>query len=215
MNDNTYSLQKPRLRGHLHQSFFFFFLGATLILLIAFFEHQNYNSLMIYLASLNLLYLISTLYHRPNWDDKKRMLMRRLDHSAIFLLISGTACPIITIKLTSELSKNLQLANWVIALIGIFISLIWVKASKKINASIYLIAGFFWVIFLKHFYLSMNMLEFTLLLAGGFFYINGAIVYAFKKPNFIKNIFGYHEFFHLLVILGSLSHLLLIIRIFK
>ena len=136
---------------------------------------------MIYLASLNLLYLISTLYHRPNWDDKKRMLMRRLDHSAIFLLIAGTACPIITIKLTSDLSKNLQLANWVIALIGIFISLIWVKASKKINASIYLIAGFFWVIFLKHFYLSMNMLEFTLLLAGGFFLYQWRHCLRFKK----------------------------------
>lgn len=214
MEQSISPLKKPLLRGHLHQAFFFFALGASLILLKTHYAHKDLAVLLIYLITLNGLYLISTLYHRPNWNEKKRMLMRRLDHSAIFLLIAGTATPIIAIKLPEDIGDKLQIANWAIAIAGVIISLIWVKASKKINAIIYILAGGFWLIFLKNFYISMNAQQILALILGGFFYILGALIYAAKKPNLFQNIFGYHELFHLFVILGSLMHFWLINSIY-
>lgn len=215
MEQSLNLLKKPLLRGHLHQAFFFFTLGASFMFLINTYHHKYINTLLVYLTSLNLLYFISALYHRPNWNEKKRMIMRRLDHSAIFILIAGTATPIIATKIPINLSSQLQIANWSIALLGIFVSLIWVKSPKIFNAIIYVLAGGFWFLFLKIFYQTMNQFEFLALILGGLFYIIGAIVYAFKIPNIMKNVFGYHELFHFFVIMGSLAHLALITYIFK
>lgn len=210
MEQSLNILKKPLLRGHLHQAFFFFTLGASLMFLINVFHHQYIGTLLVYLTSLNLLYFISALYHRPNWSEKKRMMMRRLDHSAIFILIAGTATPIIATKIPTNMGTHLQVANWSIALLGIFVSLIWVKSPKIFNAVIYILAGGFWFLFLKIFYQTMNTFEFFALIIGGVFYIIGALIYAFKIPNLMKNIFEYHELFHLFVIFGSLAHLALI-----
>lgn len=216
INDNKTNLQatKPLLRGHLHQAFFFFSLGASIMLYMHLYQHQYALKLFIYLLSLNSLYLISTLYHRPNWNEVKRMIMRRLDHSAIFFLIAGTATPIIALKLPDNINTDLQIANWTIALLGVAVSLIWVKAPKIFNFFIYILAGCFWLIFLRQFYLTMNAFELSTLILGGIFYIFGAVFYATKKPNFIKNVFGYHELFHLFVILGSIAHFSLITYIY-
>lgn len=208
-------LQKPLLRGHFHQAFFFFTLGASSIIISKYFHHHAFLELFIYLLSLNALFLISALYHRPNWSEKKRMWMRRLDHCAIFILIAGTGTPVLALRMPNNILKFMQTSNWIIAIIGILFSLIWVKAPKKLNALVYLGAGSFWFIFLKTFFATMSNVEFSLLLSGGIIYILGAGVYALKKPNLFKNIFGYHELFHVLVIIGSILHLILVLQLYE
>lgn len=205
---------KPLLRGHFHQSFFFFIFGASTIIVSNYYNHLYFLELITYLISLNSLFLISALYHRPNWSQKKRMWMRRLDHSAIFILIAGTGTPILRLRTPGEMSNLLLSANWTIAFLGILFSLVWITAPKIINATVYLGAGGFWFIFLKTFYNTMDPIEFFLLLGGGFVYILGAIIYASKKPNLFKSVFGYHELFHILVIVGSILHLILVLKLY-
>lgn len=205
---------KPLLRGHFHQAFFFVIFGASTIIISKHYLGPYFFELLIYLLSLNALFLISALYHRPNWSPKKRMWMRRLDHSAIFILIAGTGTPILRLRTPDEMSNLLLSANWTIAFFGILFSLVWITAPKIINAAVYLGAGGFWFIFLKTFYNTMDPIEFFLLLGGGFVYILGAIIYASKKPNLFKSVFGYHELFHVLVIVGSILHLILVLNLY-
>lgn len=50
----------------------------------------------------------------------------------------------------------------------------------------------------------------TWLLLGGLLFTVGALVYITKKPNFRPGVFGFHEMWHVLVILGCLCHYVLI-----
>jgi hemolysin III len=165
---------------------------------------------IIYLISLNLLFLVSTLYHRPNWSEVWRMWMRRFDHAAIYLLIAGTGTPIFFILMDKSVGIKLMYASWLSALAGIIFSLIWVKAPKWLNSLVYMVAGFSILPYMNSFIFALSDYQLYLFFSGALIYITGAIIYALKSPNLYKKIFGYHELFHILVVIGAFLHFLMI-----
>ncbi len=133
--------------------------------------------------------------------------MKRLDHSAIYILIAGTFTPICLLALGEESGKNLLITIWSVATLGVAQSLFYVNAPKWLSAILYVIAGYMILPYLPELKSKVNVF---LLIAGGLVYTAGAICYALKKPNYRPAIFGYHEVFHLLVIVGALLHFILI-----
>ena len=208
MNTHDQKLLKPLLRGHFHQAAFFFALGACAMLVYRVEEKKSLIAALTYSFSLITLFGISTLYHRPTWQPKQRMWMRRLDHSAIYILIAGTSTPICLLALAPETGIKLLQLVWGAAIFGIFQSLIWVNGPKWVSSILYVITGLLVLPFLSELRMVLTTSQIQLIFVGGALYIIGALIYALKRPNPFPKHFGYHEIFHLLVVLAAILHFL-------
>lgn len=198
---------KPLLRGHFHQAAFFTACGACLMLISKSETNLSLSAAIIYSFSLIFLLGTSALYHRINWQPQARQMMKRLDHCAIYILIAGTFTPVCLLALSEESGRQLLLTIWSIAILGVIQSLFFVNAPKWLSAILYVVAGYMILPYVGELQHKVNL---TLLIGGGVIYTVGALTYALKWPNLRPLVFGYHEVFHLLVILGAAFHFVLV-----
>ncbi len=213
MSTTKNALSKPLLRGHSHQAAFFMALGACAMLMGQAQDVRHFIPALIYSFSLIALFGISALYHRPNWNPKQRMFMKRLDHAAIYILIAGTSTPICLLKLPMDTGIKLMELVWGAAFLGIFQSLFWANAPKWLSSILYVTAGLLVLPYRAELSDVLSTKDLIFLYSGGVVYITGAVIYALKKPNPFPKIFGYHEIFHLLVIVGASLHFLVISKL--
>ena len=206
---------KPLLRGHFHQAMFFIMLGAGIPLLVRSKNHEEIISISIYLTCALLMFGISTLYHRINWKPEKRYLLKKLDHSGIYLMIAGTFTPLALLGLSEVSASKLLITIWTTALLGVVQSIIFVNLPKIISAIIYVIAGYLVLPYLSELKNSLGDTAVNLIVAGGALYTIGAICYGIKRPVFNPKVFSYHEVFHVFVNLGAVTHLILIYSIIE
>jgi hemolysin III len=136
--------------------------------------------------------------------------MKRLDHSAIYILIAGTFTPICLLALQGDSGKNLLMTIWIIAILGVLQTLFYVGTPKWLSATLYVFAGYMILPYLSELKNNMGPYNVILLIAGGLTYTLGALVYALKRPILRPEIFGYHEVFHILVILAVSLHFIVI-----
>jgi len=204
---------KPLLRGHLHQAAFFIALGACAMLVAISPNTESFIACLIYSISQANLFGISALYHRPNWGNVGRTRMRRLDHASIFVSIAGSFTPICLLAIQGVGGIKLLTIVWIFAAVGIIQSLFWVKAPKCLKASMYVIMGWLALPYLTEINGALGTVSTVLLIAGGVIYTIGAVVYATKRPNPSPAFFGYHEIFHLLVVIAAICHFSVITRI--
>jgi hemolysin III len=143
------------------------------------------------------------------------MRMRRLDHSAIFLLIAGTGTPLCLIAIPNNGGMQLLKIIWIACAIGVTQSLLWVNAPKWLAAILYVLMGWLAVPYMPELKSALGTLSVNLILAGGLIYTLGAVVYALKKPNPLPKYFGYHEIFHLLTIIAAGFHFVVIASLMR
>jgi hemolysin III len=201
---------KPFLRGHFHQAAFFISLGACSLLVIKSQQSHSFWATMIYSISLVSLLGISALYHRINWQPSARMIMRRLDHAAIYFLIAGTMTPLSLLCLSKSSSHKLLVIAWSVAGIGILLSVLFTKKPKWLNAVLCAGAAIVIVPYLSEMAHRLGSRNLVLAIIGAAAYGVGAMTYALKRPNFFPTVFGYHEVFHFLVVVGAGSHFMVI-----
>jgi hemolysin III len=195
---------KPRLRGVSHEWAFFVSLVLGVGLIIAADTPKETLALAIYAVSLSALFGTSALYHRVNWQSPgARRWMRRLDHSMIFLLIAGTYTPFALLVLNGTLATAILIAVWAGALAGTIVEMIWIEAPKWVTAIIYLSLGWVAVVAFPELWSDLGVGGTLLVAAGGLLYTAGAVVYATQRPDPNPAVFGYHEVFHLFVILAA------------
>lgn len=206
-------LQKPLLRGYLHQEAFYVSLGACALLVAKSSTQTSLIASVVYSLGLLLLFGISAIYHRPHWEPTSRAFLKRMDHSAIFILIAGTFTPVCLLALPEMDGERLLVVVWIAAVIGILQSVFWVKAPKAVTAVFYVIMGWLALPYVKALNDSLGTTQAALLTAGGIVYTVGAIFYALKKPRLVPSVFGYHELFHLFTIIGAVIHFIVIYQI--
>ncbi len=204
---------KPTLRGVSHQIAFFAAIVATAALIVQAPSARAAVACGVYGASLVALFGISALYHRPHWSPEKRQIMRRLDHSAIFLLIAGTYTPLFALLDDPSLHHRPLWIVWIGAALGIGKSMLWPHAPKWITAALCVLLGWAAVGDVARLAPVMGPVSTWLLVAGGLIYSGGAVVYARKRPDPIPRVFGYHEVFHALVILASVCTFVSVLHI--
>lgn len=185
--------------------------GTVILALIAGKNIHLQVSTMIYGASAITLFAASFLYHAKKKSANERSFWRKLDKSAIYALIAGTYTPMCILYLEGDMMRGILAAQWILVLSGIFFSFFVPNAPRKISAIIYLMMGWLVVIPFKSMIAVMPLSVLALLVTGGTFYTAGALIYAFKKPDFSSFGFGFHEVFHLFVNAGAISHLIMII----
>jgi hemolysin III len=212
LDEGMSTTQKPLLRGVLHQEAVWLALGAGAVLVATARTLQAGIAAAIYSASLVVLFAVSSIYHRVQWSPRARALMRRADHSSIFILIAGTYTPVALLGLAGTDGRNLLIAIWAGAAAGVALSLFWVNAPKALVAVLAVALG--WTI-VPYFGEVRRLLGggMWLLLAGGIAYTAGAIAYAARRPDPFPRVFGYHEVFHALTIIGASLHFVAVLRI--
>jgi hemolysin III len=196
---------RPFLRGRLHEAAFWMSVAAGPALVVAA-PAGHRAAVAVYAVTLAALLGTSALYHRITWQPRARLVMRRLDHSMIFLLIAGTYTAVAPLALAPPASTRLLTAVWVLAVAGIAFSVAWPTAPKPVTAAIILAIGWVALAALPSLETGLPTAAFALLIAGGVAYSAGAIIYALKRPNPFPRVAGYHEVFHALVVLAAAAH---------
>ena len=203
-------MKKPLLRGYFHEWMFFISIGACIPLINNSTNSTELIATIVYSIGIFMMFGFSALYHRVNWRPEVLKIMRRLDHSSIFIMIAGSFTPICLLVLPENLGLQLLVIMWVVAGIGILQTFIFINAPRMIRAGIYLIAGYIAIPYLSVLSSVMGFTNFSLTVAGGTIYSVGAISYGLKFPDFSPKYFGYHEFFHVLISLAAILHFIVI-----
>ena len=201
---------KPRLRGHFHQGMFFIALGALIPLALNCGTGPKLFAVLVYGVCALTMLGISTIYHRVTWNPEQRLLWKKLDHCGIYLMIAGTFTPVAVLGLNEESALKLLLTIWGVAFLGIVQSIFFVNVPKYISSMLYLIAGYLILPYISELSQNIGMANSVLIIVGGVVYSLGAISYALKRPKFRPEIFGYHEFFHLLINAGAIIHFIVV-----
>jgi hemolysin III len=196
---------RPRLRGVFHQYAFLAFSALGLALVVTASNGLTRAAAAIFGGSVALTFGVSALYHRVTWRPAARRLMRRLDHSAIFLLIAGTYTPYGLLVLTGAWRFSVLAVVWIGAALVIAQSLLWVDRPKWLTAVLGIALGWAGIVAFPQILDATGSVGTSLLLAGGVLYTLGAVVYARSRPDPAPAVFGYHELFHVLTILAAAS----------
>ncbi len=157
--------------------------------------------------SLLLLYGASTIYHTLKLSQNKVNVLRRIDHMMIFVLIAGTYTPICLVSLHGAWGWTMLVLIWAFALAGILLKIFWMNAPRWLSTLIYVVMGWLAVVVFVPLEKAVSWNGVGLLLAGGIAYTVGAVIYGLKKPNITFKHFGFHEVFHIFVMVGSSLHI--------
>jgi hemolysin III len=199
---------KPLLRGWSHVLAFTVIgvLGITMASVAgASFSERLW--LIIYVVGTLTMFGVSAMYHTVRWGPRGRLIMRRLDHSAIFLAIAGAYTPIMAVAVDGWQKPVVLVLAWGGAIVGMTLEWLPIEVPRPLFTSIYVIVGWSATLALPQLYRNLGAAGFWLVLGGGVLYTLGALVYALKRPNPWPRVFGFHEIFHLFTVAGAGCHL--------
>jgi hemolysin III len=195
-------LAKPLLRGVLHQAAFSVSLVLGTLLIVGSDGGSRHVAASIFAASVTACFGISALYHRVDWSAPVRLWMRRLDHAGIYLLIAGTYAPVCILALDGAWRPVALTLVSLAAAAAIVVKFAWVAAPKWLAAATAIALGWVGVGLLPQLATRLHPVAIGLLAAGGIAYTVGAVIYARRRPDPLPSVFGYHEVFHALTIVG-------------
>ncbi|HEY2878217.1 PAQR family membrane homeostasis protein TrhA [Nocardioides sp.] len=207
------SVAKPRLRGWLHLGTAPVTLAAGVVLIALSPTAATRLGSVVYVVSSVLLFSVSAIYHRGRWSPRVTGVLRRLDHSNIFLLIAGTYTPFSLLLLQGTDRVVLLSVIWLGALLGVGFRVLWIDAPRWLCVPIYVALGCAAVFVLPEFAagserygVGIGTAVLVLIAAGGVLYILGGAVYGFRRPDPWPRYFGFHEVFHSFTVLAFVAH---------
>lgn len=180
--------------------------GLIALIIISWGESAKLTSMIIYGVSLILMFAASATYHMTISSPKVIEILRKVDHSAIYLLIAGTYTPFCINAFSGFWKWGLLSIIWALAIIGVGIKIFIVRAPRWVNAGVYLIMGWMIVAAAQEMMNTLPAGALTWLIIGGLIYTLGAVIYITKKLDFKPGIFGFHEVWHIFVILAATAH---------
>lgn len=197
---------KPHLRGWIHAGVAPLVLAASIVLVALSPTPQAKWSTAVFGLSAVMLFGTSAIYHRGRWSPRVAGVLRRLDHTNIFLIIAGTYTPLAVLLLPADTARTLLLIVWSGALVGLLARVFWLGAPRWVYVPVYVALGWVAVWFLPEFWRAGGPAIVWLVAAGGLAYTLGAVVYGLKRPNPSPRWFGFHEIFHVLTVVGYTCH---------
>jgi len=186
----------------LHQVAFSISLVLGTLLIVGSDGGSRHVAASIFAASVATCFGISAVYHRINWSPPARLWMRRLDHAGIYVLIAGTYVPVCLLALDGAWRPVALSLVSLAAAAAIVVKFAWVAAPKWLAAATAIALGWVGVALLPQLATRVHPAAIVLLAVGGIAYTVGAVIYARQRPDPLPSIFGYHELFHALTIVG-------------
>jgi hemolysin III len=205
----------PPLRGVLHAYALAFALAAAIVLVTLARSGEARIAAAIYGVGLCALFAASATYHRWWGDPRWKPLLRRLDHSVIFVFIAASYTPVAVLVLSSTLALVVLVSVWVGALAGVVLTVAWTDTPRWLLAACYLAVGWVAIIALPQLIDAVGVAPLVLFAAGGVLYSLGALAYATQRPDPWPRTFGFHEVFHTLVVAAAVLHYVAIVIVVR
>jgi len=203
--DDVVAAVKPHLRGWLHAGVFPLVVAAGIVLVALAPTTAGRVSSAVFAVTAALLFGTSAVYHRGTWSPRTKMLLKRFDHSNIFLIIAGTYTPF-ALLLPPEQARRMLIIVWSGAFLGVLFRVFWSGAPRWLYVPAYLMLGWVAVFYFGPLLQHAGAAVMTWVVIGGALYSLGAVVYGTKRPNISPRWFGFHEVFHALTILAFTAH---------
>ncbi|UFU02325.1 hemolysin III family protein [Ruania suaedae] len=197
---------KPRLRGWIHSVMAPISLVVALILVLGSTTTTAALTTAVFGLTTVVLFGTSAIYHRGTWSPGTFAVLRRLDHSNIFLVIAGTYTPLAALLLPAATARVLLIVVWSGALVGLLARMFWMSAPRWFYVPVYIALGWVALWFLPQFWGEGSPAVAILVMVGGLGYTLGALAYGLKRPNPVPGWFGFHEIFHTGTVIGYGAH---------
>lgn len=204
--DAAIGLLKPRMRGWLHTYAAIVSLaaGAVLVCVAAALRGSAAGlSTSLYALTVVMLFAVSASYHRIPWQARGQAVMRRLDHSTIFVFIAGTYTALAVNALSRPTATAVLAVVWSGAAFGVALKVLWPHAPAWVGVPCYIGLGWVAVFVMPELLRNGGVAALVLLIIGGVAYTVGAVVYALHWPDPSPTTFGFHEVFHAATIVGA------------
>jgi hemolysin III len=201
---------RPALRGVFHLAAFVLSVPAGVALVHTAQDGTGRVAASAFSAGLFCLYGVSAAYHRVTWTPDARMIMRRADHSTIFVLIAASYTAVGLLVLDPSWQKILLSIAWAGALCGVALKITAPVRTRVLTGTMYIVLGWVGVVAMPQVIARAGLGPTVLIAAGGVLYTGGAIVFAVRRPNPSPRVFGYHEIWHSAVVAASVLHYLAI-----
>lgn len=205
---NTAPPEKPRLRGWLHAVMLPAAIVGGSALFVSADSTEERISVALFALAAALLFGTSALLHRGTWTPGVEGVLRRMDHSNIYLIIAATYTPFAVLAMPDERGRVLLFIVWIGALIGVAFRVLWVGAPRWLYTPVYVALGWVAVFYLSDLVRGAGVVAVILIALGGVLYSAGAVVYGTRRPNPSPEWFGFHEVFHVLTVAAFVAHYL-------
>ncbi len=196
---------KPHLRGWLHAAMTPIALVAGIILVVLATTTEGKVSAAVFAGTAVLLFGTSAVYHRGTWSPRVGGVLRRLDHSNIFLIIAGSYTPF-ALLLPTDQARTMLLIVWSGAVLGVLFRVFWSHAPRWLYVPAYVMLGWVAVFYFGPLVNHAGAAVMAWVVVGGVLYSLGAVVYGTKRPDISPRWFGFHEVFHALTVLAFAAH---------
>jgi len=187
--------------------------GLIALLIVGWGTPAKVISLLIYGVSLIFLFSASATYHMVLVKDKVLETFRKVDHAAIYFLIAGTYTPFCVNAFSGFWKWGILSIIWSLAVIGITVKIFYIRAPRWLNAGIYLLMGWLCVGAAGQMLTTLPAWVIIWLVVGGVIYTLGAVVYTTKIFNFKPGVFGFHEMWHIFVLLAAAAHFVAVLGV--
>ncbi|MDX9992067.1 MAG: hemolysin III family protein [Anaerolineales bacterium] len=187
--------------------------GQIVLLVMGWPGVEKIAAVLVYGLSLVGLFSASATYHLVNAGPKVTALLRKFDHSAIYLLIAGSYTPFCLLAFEGFFRWGMLAIVWTFAVVGIIVKIFYMGAPRWVSAGIYVLMGWLCVAAAGQMLNALTPFSLTWMIVGGVIYTLGAVVYATKTFDFLPGKFGFHEVWHIFVLLGAAAHFLAVLGI--
>jgi len=187
--------------------------GLIALIIVGWGTSAKILSLTIYGVSLIAMFSASATYHMVRVRERTLEIFRKIDHAAIYFLIAGTYTPFCVNAFEGFWKWGMLSIIWSLAVLGIIIKVFYIRASRWLNAGIYLLMGWLCIAAIGQMLAVLPDWVIAWLIAGGVIYTLGAVVYITKIFNFKPGVFGFHEMWHIFVLLAAAAHFVAVVGV--
>ena len=187
---------RPRLRGWLHLGTFPLAVLAGAVLVAMAPDGPPRTACAVYALTSALLFGVSAAYHRGSWTPRTLRMLKRLDHSSIYLLVAGTYTPFAALALPEPQRSVLLWVVWLGAAGGVAFRVLRPDAPRWLYVPLCALLGWVAVFFMPALIAGAGMLAIGLIVMGGLLYTAGGVVYGLQRPDTWPGTWGHHEWFH-------------------
>lgn len=207
------SRPRPAWRGRLHRwaAAASVPAGVTLVLLAR--GTRPTVGALTFAVGVTAMFGVSAAVHWRPWPPSRYHRLVQLDHTAIFLCSAATATPVALLVLDGGTRVAMLAGMWVGVLVGTVLEWMPFHPPRGLMNTMFLILGWYPVLFVAALWRGMDGATFALMAAGGLVYTVGAVIVGAQRPDPHPEVFGYHEVWHLLVVVAIALHYGMVLRL--